>query len=413
MNAVAGVSRDRSERVRESHGSGVCDVVVVGAGPYGLSAAARLRSVDGLSVRVFGEPMSFWSGMPAGMLLRSTWEACHLGFPSGDLTLDAFQAECGRRFSKPVPLQAFIDYGRWFQRRAVGEVDRRRVMLISPAPGGAFALRLSDGELVRSRRVVIAAGIEAFPARPAVFAGLPPELVTHSSEHADLSRFAGRRVLVVGGGQSALESAALIREAGGHVEVIARTEQLTWLRGGTIQRRLGRLKPLLYAQTDVGPAGLSRLVALPRLFTRLPRELQAKLAYRAIRPAGARWLVDRLTDVPIHTTSTVTDAHATRTGLRLTLTNGSPRTAEHVILATGYKIDATQYDFLAPELTSRLHHTSGYPILGPGLESNITGLHFLGAPAAHSYGPTMRFVSGSWYASTQLTNHLAKHARAR
>jgi cation diffusion facilitator CzcD-associated flavoprotein CzcO len=346
--------------------------------------------------------------MPAGMLLRSTWEACHLGYPSGDLTLDAFQAACGRRFSKPVPLDAFIEYGRWFGRVAVGEVDRRRVTWVSSANGAGFAVHLSDGELLRARRVVIAAGIETFAARPAVFAGFSPERVTHASEHPDLGVFAGRRVLVVGGGQSALESAALIHEAGGEVEVIARAEQLVWLRGGTIQRRLGRLKPLLYAQTDVGPAGLSRLVALPRLFTRLPRELQAKLAHRAIRPAGARWLVDRLTDVPIHTGRTVTGAHPTPDGLRLTLSDGTQHTTQHVILGTGYKIDATAYPFLAPELTSRLHHSGGYPILGPGLESNIPGLHFLGAPAAHSYGPTMRFVSGSWYATTQLTNHLGR-----
>ena len=407
MSSTALLETD-DRRVRG--GSGVCDVAVVGAGPYGLSAAVRLRSVDGLGVRVFGEPMSFWSGMPAGMLLRSAWDACHIGYPDGDLTLDAFAAESGRRFSKPVPLDAFIDYGRWFQRRAAGEVDRRRVELVAPAAGGGFVLHLADGEPVRARRVVIAAGIEAFPARPAVFAAFSPELVTHSSEHTDLGVFTGRRVLIIGGGQSALESAALIHEAGGEVEVIARAEQLVWLRGGTIQRRLGRLKPLLYAQTDVGPAGLSRLVALPRLFTRLPHDLQAKLAHRAIRPAGARWLVDRLTDVPIHTAHTVTNAHPTHTGVRLTLNDGTHTNAEHIILATGYKIDATQYNFLAPELTSRLHHTNGYPILGPGLEANIPGLHFLGAPAAHSYGPTMRFVSGSWYASTQLTNHL-KRAR--
>jgi Pyridine nucleotide-disulphide oxidoreductase len=404
VSATALLSADRP---RLAGRSAVCDVAVVGAGPYGLAAAARLRSVAGLGVRVFGEPMSFWSGMPAGMWLRSTWEACHIGYPSGELTLDVFQAESGRAFSKPVPLEAFIDYGRWFARRAVGEVDRRRVMLITPAADG-FVLRLDDGERLRARRVVIAAGIEAFPARPAVFAGLSRELVTHSSEHTDLGAFAGRRVLIIGGGQSALESAALIHEAGGEVEVLARTEQLVWLRGGSIQRRLGRLKPLLYAQTDVGPAALSRLVAAPRLFTRLPAELQAKLAHRAIRPAGARWLIDRLTDVPIHTAHTVTGAHATPGGLRLTLNDGTHQTAEHVILATGYKIDATQYNFLAPQLASRLRHTNGYPILGPGLQSNIAGLHFLGAPAAHSYGPTMRFVSGSWYATTQLTNHLAR-----
>jgi FAD-dependent urate hydroxylase len=399
--------RERASRC----GDAVSDVAIVGAGPYGLSAAARLRSVPGLEVRVFGEPMSFWAGMPRGMLLRSVWDACHIGFPSGELTLDAYKVKCAKSFGKPVPLDAFIDYGLWFRRMAVPEVDTRQVIYVESGMD-AFKLRLEDGKTVRARRVVVAAGIEAFPYRPSVFDGFSPELVTHSSEHTDLGRFAGRRILVVGGGQSALESAALLHEAGAQVEVIARKEQLIWLRGGTIQRRLGRFKPLLYAQTDVGPAGLSRIVAFPALFRRLPRELQSKLAHRAIRPAGARWLVDRLTDVPITTARTIIHACPSTASVRLVLDDASERTADHVILGTGYKIDVTRYDFLAPELIIRLHRIGGYPILRHGFESSIPGLHFLGAPAAWSYGPTMRFVSGSWYAAQQLTTRLRKEARA-
>ena len=48
-----------------------CDVAVIGAGPYGLSAGAHLKA-KGIAVRVFGEPMEFWANkMPEGMLLRS------------------------------------------------------------------------------------------------------------------------------------------------------------------------------------------------------------------------------------------------------------------------------------------------------------------------------------------------------
>ena len=220
-------------------GESVGDVAIVGAGPYGLSAAARLLPLRGLDVRVFGEPMLFWAAMPRGMLLRSAWEACHIGFPDGGLTLDRYRAQAGRDFGRPVPLEAFVDYGLWFQRTAVPEVDRRRVERVDPAPGG-FALQLADGETVRARRVVIAAGIEAFPYRPQTFSDCPRELVTHSSEHRDLSRFAGARVVVIGAGQSALQSAALLHEAGARVEVVARRDQIIWLRGGTVQRRLGR-----------------------------------------------------------------------------------------------------------------------------------------------------------------------------
>jgi FAD-dependent urate hydroxylase len=397
--------------VNDQPGNRVTDVAIVGAGPYGLSVAAHLRAVPGLDVAVFGEPMSFWAGMPKGMLLRSAWDACYIGFPKGDLTLDDYKAESGRDFGKPVPLDVFIDYGRWFQRAAVPDVDTRRVAHIDRVPGG-FKLVLADGDTVSAARVVVAAGIEAFPAQPSVFDGFPAELVTHSSEHRDLSALAGKRVVVVGGGQSALESAALLHEAGTQVEVIARTEEIIWLRGGSTQRKLGRFKPLLYAQTDVGPAGLSRLVALPDVFRRLPRDLQGKLAYRAIRPAGARWLVDRLTTVPIATACNVVDATPAAGQVRVSLDDGSERVADHVILGTGYKVDVAGYSFLSPDLAAGVHRVGGYPILGRGLESSIPGLHFVGAPAAWSFGPTMRFVSGSWYAAEQVAAHVRRPVHA-
>lgn len=382
-----------------------CDVAIVGAGPYGLAAAARLRSANGLGVRIFGKPMSFWESMPRGMLLRSAWDACHIGFPAGDLTLDRYKAQAGGDFGKPVPLDAFVDYGHWFQREAVPDVDPRRVVSVA-RNGEAFELRLDDGEAVRARRVVVAAGIESFASRPSAFAALPSELVSHSSEHLSFDRFAGKRVAVVGGGQSALESAALLHEIGADVEVIARTSQIVWLRGGTIQRRLGKWKPLLYAQTDVGPALLSRLVALPKVFTRLPRKLQAKLAYRAIRPAGARWLVARLENVPITTGRAVVGAEAAGDTVKLTLDNGETREVDHVVLGTGYRVDVENYDFLDPGLVTQIRRVNGYPVLRRGLESSVPGLHFVGAPAAWSYGPIMRFVSGSWYASKLLARSI-------
>src|SRR6266704_1083675 len=105
-----------------------CDVAIIGAGPYGLSAAAHLGSVKGLTTRVFGQPMSFWEQhMPRGMLLRSPWAGSHLSDPVGSLTLDAFRAASGNHFSAPIPLSKFVDYGRWFQQQTVPQPDTRQV----------------------------------------------------------------------------------------------------------------------------------------------------------------------------------------------------------------------------------------------------------------------------------------------
>ena len=102
------------------------DVVVVGAGPYGLSAATHLRRA-GLEVRVFGDPMASWRRMPVGMLLRSNWPATNIAELHGELSLETYQEETGARFGVPVPLDRFVEYGEWVQRRSVPDVDRRRV----------------------------------------------------------------------------------------------------------------------------------------------------------------------------------------------------------------------------------------------------------------------------------------------
>src|SRR2546425_3071874 len=196
----------------------VCDVAIVGAGPYGLSAASHLRTAKGLDTAVFGEPMSFWERhMPRGMLLRSPNVATHISDPQGELTPDDYQTERRKRVGAPVPVDAFVEYGRWFQLHAAPDVDRRKVIEIeSDIP--SFRLTLEDGETLKARRVVVAVGIAAFASRPSEFRHLPGVMVSHSSEHQDMRRFAGKEGLVIGGGQSALGSAALIRGVGGRVE---------------------------------------------------------------------------------------------------------------------------------------------------------------------------------------------------
>jgi FAD-dependent urate hydroxylase len=365
----------------------IFDVVIIGAGPYGLAAAAHLRTVKGLEFRVFGEPMSFWDqNMPVGMFLRSNWTATQIADPDDQLTLEAYQAAHGVKFALPVPIEHFVGYGLWYQRQAVPDLDHRKVAHVESHPKG-FRLFLADGDALLAGRVVIAAGIGSFAWRPPEFQSLPTDLASHSSEHRDFQKFSGKRVLIVGGGQSALESGALLHEGGAEVEIVARLPRIHWLGGWaskTLHHRLGMFtRKLLYAPTDVGPAVLSQLLARPHLVRQLPRGLQDKLTKRAVRPAGARWLVDRLKNTPIRLGGAV---------VRVT----------PVAEKGGYRVDVSKYNFLAPGLVHSIDRFNGYPRLKPGFETSVPGLHILGAPARWSFGPLMQFVSRARYASHAL-----------
>ena len=63
---------------------------------------------------------------------------------------------------------------------------------------------------------------------PDQLAGLPIELRSHSADHFDLSALKGKEVLVVGAGQSATETAAILREEGVSVRLLARATSLLW-----------------------------------------------------------------------------------------------------------------------------------------------------------------------------------------
>ena len=145
-----------------------CEVAVIGAGPYGLSAAVHLKA-SGESVRVFGEPMAFWAQkMPEGMLLRSPRVASNISDPTHTFTLESYETAFGKPPSAPVPLGTFVDYGKWFCKHFSEDLDRRNVARIG-REGQRFVVVLEDGEKVRVRRVIVAAGIGPFKHKPDVF----------------------------------------------------------------------------------------------------------------------------------------------------------------------------------------------------------------------------------------------------
>jgi FAD-dependent urate hydroxylase len=385
-----------------------CDVTIVGAGPYGLAAGAHLRKIKGLEVRAFGEPMEFWkSFMPAGMFLRSPWSASNISDPTRDFSIDRFGEGRAVKIPVPIPLDTFVQYGLWFQQQTQPGLETQKIARIERGDSG-FRVTSETGESWISRRVVVAAGLGSFARRPEVFSGLSSQFVTHCSDQRDVQRFQGKRVVVIGGGQSALESAALIHEAGGKVEVLVRHSSVHWLGWRAKMQRLGPLAKFLYAPTDVGPAGVSRIVAVPNSVKYFPRIVQNKFRTRSLRPAGARWLIERTKDIAITTSRFVLAVELQGQALKLKLNDGSAREVDHVLLGTGYRVDVSRYPFLSPELVPLIRRTDGFPHLKPGLESSVPGLHFLGSSSAWSFGPLMYFVAGTEFAAGELARGIAK-----
>jgi cation diffusion facilitator CzcD-associated flavoprotein CzcO len=391
-----------------------CEVAVIGAGPYGLSVAAHLNAAK-ISARVFGEPMSFWQRhMPRGMCLRSPWAASHLSDPAGTYSLDAYAHQHGVTKQYPLPLEHFIDYGKWFQRAAVPLIDQRKVTRIEQG-GVGFRIHLEDGEAVFARRVVTALGLANQEFRPASFAGLPAHLVSHSCEHENLDAWRGKRVAVVGRGQSACESAALLNEAGAVVDLICRGD-IRWLgipkKANSRRSWLKEMRARLAAPSEVGPFPLDWLNELPVLAHRAPPKLRDWIATRSLRPASAGWVRPRFDGVRVSAGCAVAGVRTSDHEIVVEL-GGEARVFDHVLLATGYRIDISRLGIWAPELLRNIVCDDGSPRLAAGFESSVPGLHFVGSSAVASYGPLMRFVAGAGYAARSIAHTLARrHSRS-
>jgi cation diffusion facilitator CzcD-associated flavoprotein CzcO len=387
------------------------DAVVVGAGPYGLSAAAHLRG-RGLQVAVFGKPLEMWRDcMPQGMRLRSHWWATNLSHPHEDDGFDRFLDQAGLERSYPIPIETFVRYGLWFQHRVVPDVDPAYVTTIERR-GELFEIALEDGRRVRASAVVMAIGLRYYAHRPDRFQGLPAELVSHSSDHREFGRFAGREAMVIGAGQSAIEFAALLHEAGARVQVVTR-RPINWLvpdRGD----RPGLQERLLAPDASVAPGWINWVWdRLPFLFYRFPQPWKDR--YNATYPPSANhWLRHRVVGkVNLREGCTVTQARVAGERLEVTLSDGVTLRADHVLLATGYRVDLTRLTMLHPSLQGAIRTDRGIPLLSPCFESTVPGLYFVGFTSVRAFGPLYRFVAGCGAAARRVASAVARAQRRK
>ena len=394
--------------------SDTVDVAVVGAGPYGLALAAHLRTA-GVDYRHFGIPMRLWqAAMPKGMFLKSQGFASNICNPDGTHTLEAFCKATSHPYASyglPVSLENFVNYGQWFQAERGLVIEETTITDITPR-GGGFELTVGGVERVVARKVVVAIGVEHFGYVPEPLSGLPAELCTHSSVHQDLATFNGQEVIVVGAGQSALETAALLQENGASVQVLVRKSAVAW-NGEPLAPDRPLLQRLREPESGLGSGWATWFYSNhPDLFRRLPSKTRVYRARTALGPAGANWLRPRVEgQIPVLLGHAVTSATAQDGRVRLGVTrsgqSGRELEADHVIAATGYRTDLSRLQFLPETLRSRLQTLNGSPVVSGEYQSSVPGLYFIGPAVAPTMGPVMRFVFGTWHAAPVVARKLA------
>jgi cation diffusion facilitator CzcD-associated flavoprotein CzcO len=390
------------------------DIAIIGAGPYGLSLAAHLRNSN-RRVRIFGDPMHSWSRhMPRGMHLKSEGFASNLYDPEAKFTLEAYCTERAIPYAHigvPVAIETFIAYGLEFQRRFVPDVENVEITSLKES-GGFFELATSAGENVLARQVVVATGIVRFAYLPPPLAAIPNTLVSHSSQHHDLSGFSGKKVAVLGAGASALDIAALLLDAGADVELIARRQTIQFHDPPNEPRPF--LQRLIAPRSGLGTGWRSRMCTdIPLVFHAMPQSLRVRAVRRHLGPAPCWFVRDAVAGrMPMHLGATIAGVHPHEARVRLELRQpgreGRAFEVDHMIAATGYKAAVSRLTFMSESVQSRLHKTAEAPTLSRHFESSVPGLYFIGAAAANSFGPLLRFAYGARFAARRLAARLAR-----
>lgn len=388
-------------------------VAIIGAGPFGLSLAAHLAARN-VEHRIFGRPMLFWSQIArAGgeRYLKSYCFGTNISTPTPGYSFADYSRPRGLETFEPCSIADFAAYGEWFQKQNVGWVEPVDVALVRRQAGG-FEVTLADRERLIAARVVVATGLACFAHVPPALASLPPLLAVHTSGVTNFASYRGSDVAVIGAGQSALEAAALLHEAGARPQLLVREDKILWMNRVPQARSLWRRLRSPISGLGTGPKAWA-LARFPGAPHRVPAAWRTRFVKNHLPAEGAWWLRDRVENrVPFHFGTTVVEARELdgRVALRLRGPgNGDERQliVDRVVAGSGYDIDVERLEFLHPELRRIVQCIERAPRLDANFEASVPGLSFIGPASAMSFGPLFRFVVGTEYTSRIVAAHLA------
>jgi hypothetical protein len=396
-----------------------CELAIIGAGPYGLSLAAHLQA-RGKSFRIFGKPMETWaSHMPKNMTLKSEGFASNLSTPSEDFTLKAWSEHNGYAYSdraSPIALDRFLEYSEAFRERFVPNLEDVQVERLDRTDEG-FVLSLDSGERLTADNVVLAVGVKWFAYTPPLLARLTRDLVSHSYDHRDVEEFRGCEVAVIGTGSSAIDLAHLLKDSGAAPHIVGRSTRVHYnsTPDADSDRLLYRLQN---PPSTIGRGWRSYFCAqAPLVFYRLPRHMKERAIQSHMHPA-AGWFMRKQVEGVIPMTLGVVPTKASKKDGRAVLTleryDGVllTRTFDHVVAATGYRVDMGRLRFVSPALRTKLALGSGSPWVSDNFETSVPGLYTIGLSAMEMFGPLLRFMVGAEFVAPRLAAHLSRRMSA-
>jgi len=375
-------------------------LLIIGAGPYGL-AAARMAKMRGLDYLVTGPCMSFWKQhMPEGMKLRTP---CDWG-KSGELEFFLQQHQLTFGQISPVPREFFIDFVETTAKSL--QLNHSPVQIAQlNFEQDMFKCIMENGDVICSQNILVATGYYDYRFIPTELAAIfPEERCIHSADSGSFSQFANRRCLVVGGRQSAFETAALLASQAVSVDLVYRHACPEFVRSD-------------WTWTD---EYMERTLTQPGWWRECPADEKRAINERFWHD-GRLQLEDWLEETVNHNrishypnTTIVGCVAQEDDALEVTLSGDKKIVVDHVICATGYHPDVQKIPFLANgNILSRLEKNNGLPALSEGLESNIPGLYFTGIHGVNDFGPFLFFVAGSTVTAEIVINSIDARVKAK
>ncbi|MDN3243147.1 flavin-containing monooxygenase [Glycomyces tritici] len=314
------------------------DTLVIGAGQSGLATARALRrlGVEPVVLEAGDAPTGAWPKYYESLTLFSP--ARYSALPGMPFPGDP------ERYPRRDEVVAYLE---GYAKQLDADIRTGHCVRALEHRDGVFTAELADGRALHARTVVAATGGFRNPYRPALpglasFCGT----VLHAAEYQRPEPFAGQRVVVVGGGNSAIQIATELAEPA-RVTVTTRGK----LRFAP-QRPLGRDLHFWYTITGLDAAPIGRFLSHPPTVPVLDTG-----RYRTAIAAG------RLDHRPMFTSLESN---------QVLWSDGTSEPVDAIILATGYR---PALDYLT---ALEVIDAEGHPRHRGGLATDLPGLAFVG-----------------------------------